>query len=70
MYEEELLGVSAIKEANIHLMEIGRSLRQVLLAPNTAERRKAQQSIAGARLRMLQSIDQSKLRFQHIKLAA
>ena len=63
MYEEELLGVSAIKEANIHLMEIGRSLRQVLLAPNTAERRKAQQSIAGARLRMLQSIDQSKLRF-------
>jgi hypothetical protein len=63
MYEQELLGVSAIKEANIHLMEIGRSLRQTLLAPNTDERRKAQQSIAGARLLMLRSIDQSKLRF-------
>jgi signal transduction histidine kinase/DNA-binding response OmpR family regulator/HPt (histidine-containing phosphotransfer) domain-containing protein len=60
MYEQELLGVSAIKEANIHLMEIGRSLRQVLLAPNAGERLKARQDIVSARLVMLQSIEQSK----------
>jgi signal transduction histidine kinase/CheY-like chemotaxis protein/HAMP domain-containing protein len=60
MYEHELLGVSAIKEANIHLMEVGRSLRQVLLAPNAGERLKARQDIAAARLVMLQSIEQSK----------
>jgi hypothetical protein len=34
MYAYELQGVSHIKDASIHLMEIGRSLRQMVLAPN------------------------------------
>ena len=41
MYEFELQGISQIKEANIHLMEMGRSLRQMILAPDAVNRAQA-----------------------------
>ncbi|MDD2881839.1 MAG: response regulator [Rhodoferax sp.] len=63
MYELEVLGISAIKEANIHLMEVGRALRQMLLAPNAGERLKAHQDLSAARQLLLHSIEQSKPHF-------
>ncbi|MFI3156418.1 MAG: response regulator [Methylococcaceae bacterium] len=41
IYEMELLGISHIKEANINLILMGRSLRQMMLAPNATERENA-----------------------------
>ena len=38
MYEQELLGLSYVKEANISLIYIGRALRSMLLASSEAER--------------------------------
>ena len=41
LYEKELLGVSHLKEANINLLYMGRSLRQMMLASDTEGRGKA-----------------------------
>lgn len=41
LYEMELLGISHIKETNINLILIGRTLRQFVIAPNPAERAQA-----------------------------
>ncbi|WP_081897665.1 methyl-accepting chemotaxis protein [Massilia sp. BSC265] len=38
MYHQELLGISAIKEANLNLSNLGRSLRNALLAPTQEAR--------------------------------
>lgn len=40
MYQNELRGVSLIKEANIDLIYVGRALRSVLLAPTEDDRKK------------------------------
>lgn len=45
MYERELRGLSFIKEANINLIYVGRSLRTVLLASDEAERRRAAENV-------------------------
>jgi len=63
MYEMEVLGISAIKEANIHLMEVGRSVRQMLLAPNATERAKARQVLNQARQQLLLNLEHSKPHF-------
>jgi hypothetical protein len=34
MYQNEVLGIVKVGEANIHLLEVGRALRQVMLAPD------------------------------------
>ncbi len=60
MYESELMGVSSIKGASIHLMEVGRSLRGVLLSPNATERAKAAEALTEARLLLLRHLEQSK----------
>ena len=41
LYQRELLGISHIKETNINLILIGRSLRQYILAPSPAQRNDA-----------------------------
>jgi signal transduction histidine kinase/CheY-like chemotaxis protein/HAMP domain-containing protein len=48
IYEKELLGISYLKEANINLIHIGRSLRRMILAPNAEARDKARQEVAVA----------------------
>jgi two-component system sensor histidine kinase/response regulator len=45
LYEQELLGVSHLKEANINLIYMGRSMRQMMLAPDAEGREKAKASI-------------------------
>jgi methyl-accepting chemotaxis protein len=60
MYEQELLGVSGLKEASIHLMEVGRSLRSMMLAPNATERDRAQRKLLHARRVLLVNLDHSK----------
>jgi signal transduction histidine kinase/DNA-binding response OmpR family regulator/HAMP domain-containing protein len=59
MYEMELQGVSHIKEASIHLMQMGRSLRQMILAVDAQERAKAHQDLNEARKILNQSLSES-----------
>jgi len=49
IYERELLGISHLKEANVNLIYIGRSLRRMILAPDVESRVRARQEIAKAR---------------------
>ncbi|MDD2808617.1 response regulator [Rhodoferax sp.] len=56
MYEQQLLGVSALKEANIHLVEVGRSLRQMILAPDFSRRETAATSLQAARQILLDKL--------------
>ena len=52
MYEFELKGVSAIKDSSVHLMEVGRALRQMALASNAQRRSEAHLSLIDARLKL------------------
>ena len=63
MYEQELLGVLAINEAHVHLMEVGRSLRQMLLAPHADERANAQRDLSAARQLLVVNLKSSKIHF-------
>ncbi len=59
MYAFELQGISDIKEANIHLMEVGRTLRQMILAPDAASREVARAHLDDDRMRLRHSLDAS-----------
>ena len=59
MYEFELRGVSQIKEANIHLMEIGRSIRQMILAPDAVSQVLARAALEDARERLRYALAES-----------
>ncbi len=59
MYEMELQGVSHIKEASIHLMQMGRSLRQMILAIDAQERAKSHTDLSEARQILNQSLSES-----------
>src|SRR5688572_30494693 len=48
IYEQELLGISHLKEANINLIYIGRALRRMILAGDAHARQKAREQIAVA----------------------
>jgi signal transduction histidine kinase/HPt (histidine-containing phosphotransfer) domain-containing protein/ActR/RegA family two-component response regulator len=56
MYTNKLLALSATKEAHIHLMEVGRDLRQQLLARDAGERASAERELADARQQLLTHI--------------
>ncbi len=57
LYQKELLGISHIKETNINLILIGRTLRQFVLAPTPAERIEAKTQLDQARLDIEKEID-------------
>ena len=59
MYAFELRGISEIKEANIHLMEIGRSLRQMILASDPASRVSARAALDEAQGKLRQALLES-----------
>ena len=59
MYELELQGVSHIKEASIHLMQMGRSLRQMILAPDATSRDQAHKDLDEARQILNRALSQS-----------
>jgi signal transduction histidine kinase/CheY-like chemotaxis protein/HAMP domain-containing protein len=63
IYDEEFRGISTVKEANIHLMEMGRSLRQLLLAVDTDGRNASRRTLENARRRLRESLDESESRF-------
>ena len=48
LYENDLLGVSHVKEANINLIYISRALRQMIIATSLEERRKAEENLSKA----------------------
>jgi signal transduction histidine kinase/HPt (histidine-containing phosphotransfer) domain-containing protein/ActR/RegA family two-component response regulator len=56
MYSHKLLNLSATKEAHIHLMEVGRNLRQKLLARDTSERALAEHDLNDARQQLVTHI--------------
>ncbi|MCF8168028.1 MAG: response regulator [Rhodoferax sp.] len=59
MYALELQGVSHIKEASIHLMQMGRSLRQMVLSPDAESRAGALKDLNDARQILNQSLHES-----------
>jgi len=60
MYQEELLGVSYAKEANIDLVYIGRALRSALLASNEAQRGQLLGKVEEYRKWMRENLDQAR----------
>jgi CheY-like chemotaxis protein len=50
LYQMELLGISRLKEANIHLISTGRALRQMVLAPTFVDRDEARAQLMQAML--------------------
>jgi phosphoglycerate-specific signal transduction histidine kinase len=63
LYEQELLGVSFMKEANINLIYTARDRRSALLAPTAAEREAYLKRVEENFARMRTNIDQAKPRF-------
>ncbi|WP_323814847.1 response regulator [Cellvibrio sp. NN19] len=57
LYELKLLGISHIKEANINLMLMGRSLRQMVIARDNTERTLATEKLEQARLNLERELD-------------
>jgi len=60
MYRQELLGISATKEANIDLIYIGRALRSAMLAPTDAQRTQFLDKLAGYRTMMRDNLDKAR----------
>ncbi len=56
IYEKELLGVSHIKEANVQLVLVGRTMRQAVLAPDAATREQARHDVARAEEALRQAL--------------
>ncbi len=65
LYERELLGISHIKEANINLIYISRSVRELMLAPNAQEREKAERAIAKAERTLRSELSEGRKRVHH-----
>jgi methyl-accepting chemotaxis protein len=63
IYQRELLGLSYVKEANINLVYIGRSLRSLLLASTEADRSKYTARIETARAELRSNLAEADKRF-------
>ena len=63
LYEFELKGISHVKDAEVHLMETGRALRQMLLAPDAASRVTARNALDTARTNLRHALVDSSPRF-------
>ena len=63
MYTLKLMGLSVTKEAHTHLMEVGRNLRQMLLARNASERADARRALDHARQELRRNMEDGKTRF-------
>jgi len=62
IYEKELLGISHFKEANINLIYMGRSLRQMMLAADAADRKKARAAIDKASVTLKMELGEARKR--------
>jgi signal transduction histidine kinase/DNA-binding response OmpR family regulator/HAMP domain-containing protein len=63
MYAQELQGISHVKEASIHLMQMGRSLRQMILAPDALNREAARADLDISRRIMNHELRESEALF-------
>jgi len=62
MYEKEVLGISAIKEARFDYAQMGRTLRQVILAGNAEERDRSLKLMADIESAMKKAIEETRQR--------
>ncbi|UUZ55014.1 MCP four helix bundle domain-containing protein [Massilia sp. H-1] len=62
-YASDLLGISAVKEANINLIYVGRATRNVLLATSPADRSKFHAAADAARKTLSEQLDLARPRF-------
>jgi two-component system sensor histidine kinase/response regulator len=62
MYEKELLGISAIKEARFEYAQIGRTVRMVILSRDSAERDRALKLLVSSELAMNKAIAETRER--------
>ena len=60
LYTRELLGIAHTKEANIHLIDIGRSLRNLMLAREAQERKAALDAIEARAAMLSASLDKAR----------
>ncbi|WP_448247128.1 response regulator [Thalassotalea agariperforans] len=60
LYEQKLLGISQIKEANVNLILIGRNVRQMLLAFDESERDNARNKTEQAILNLEQQLNNAR----------
>jgi PAS domain S-box-containing protein len=73
LYETDLVGIARLKEANINLVLMGRSLRQMLVAPNRDVREAARAQLVQAETAALKAVEESRtqvFREQNRKLLA
>jgi methyl-accepting chemotaxis protein len=63
MYKKDLVGLSYVKQANIDLLHVGRSLRNALLASTEGQRESALSRADESLALMRQNMDQAKLLF-------
>ncbi|MDK9712601.1 MAG: PAS domain S-box protein [Sulfuritalea sp.] len=62
LYDADLLGISHLKEANINLIYMGRSLRQAMIAQDGAARDKARAQVDTARTTLQRELAEAKKR--------
>ncbi|WP_096701420.1 response regulator [Magnetospirillum sp. 15-1] len=60
LYEDELKGISGLKDARIELAKMGRALRQAILAPDAAERERAMSLLAEAEAGLRREIEEAR----------
>jgi methyl-accepting chemotaxis protein len=60
MYQQELLGLSYVKEANIDLVYVGRALRSAMLASNEAQRSQMLAKVEESRKWLRENLDQAR----------
>ena len=63
MYSDELLGISHIKEADVQLMAVARSVRQMALSPDSGTRQQARAQLTLARNQLQQELLESERHF-------
>ena len=56
MYQNEVQGIVKVGDANIHLLEVGRALRQVMLAPDSLTQGQARVELEHARANLQMSL--------------
>ncbi len=62
LYDDDLLGISHLKEANVNLVYMGRALRQAMIAPDDVARDKARAQVDAARSSLQRQLDEAKKR--------
>src|SRR3954447_3261523 len=63
LYEKDLVGISRVKEVNINVALMGRSLRQMMVAPNREVREAARAQLVQAEAAALKATEESRGHF-------